>query len=115
MIPARTAIEYERYEFKKWEHFDAETIVETPVSLTVNGQVWISFMCTPIHLEELAVGFLFNEGIITSLKDVADVRVCEQIDAFCWHAVHAAQVTAVGHRDAQIVYGALERIRQSGH
>ena len=63
MIPPRKAIEYERYEFKKWEHFDAETIVETPVSLTVNGQVWISFMCTPIHLEELAVGFLYNEGI----------------------------------------------------
>ncbi|MEY2818653.1 MAG: hypothetical protein RL275_2116, partial [Chloroflexota bacterium] len=46
MIPPRKAIEYERFEFKKWEHFETETIVETPVSLTVNGQVWISFMCT---------------------------------------------------------------------
>ncbi|GAB4496762.1 MAG: formate dehydrogenase accessory sulfurtransferase FdhD [Anaerolineales bacterium] len=80
MIPPRKAIEYERYEFKKWEHVNADTIVETPVSLTVNGQVWISFMCTPIHLEELAVGFLFNEGIITSINDVADVRLCEHGD-----------------------------------
>jgi FdhD protein len=80
MIPPRKAIEYDRYEFKKWEHFNAETIVETPVSLTVNGQVWISFMCTPIHLEELAVGFLYNEGIIRSMDDVADVRVCEHGD-----------------------------------
>jgi FdhD protein len=80
MILPRKAIEYDRYEFKKWEHFDAETIVETPVSLTVNGAVWISFMCTPIHLEELAVGFLFNEGVIESMDDVADVRVCEHGD-----------------------------------
>ncbi len=80
MIPPRKAIEYERYEFKKWEHFDAETIVETPVSLTVNGQVWISFMCTPLHLEELAVGFLYNEGIIKSMDEIVDARLCEHGD-----------------------------------
>lgn len=80
MIPPRKAIEYERYEFKKWEHFDAETIVETPVSLTVNGEVWISFMCTPIHLEELAVGFLYNEGVINGIDEIADARLCEHGD-----------------------------------
>ena len=80
MIPPRKAIEYERYEFKKWEHFNSETIVETPVSLTVNGGVWISFMCTPTHLEELAVGFLYNEGIVKSRQDIADVRLCEHGD-----------------------------------
>lgn len=80
MILPRKSIEYDRYEFKKWEHFDAETIVETPVSLTVNGKVWITFMCTPIHLEELAVGFLYNEGIIESMDEVADVRLCEHGD-----------------------------------
>jgi len=73
-------IQYERYEFKKWEHHDAETIVETPVSLTVNGKVWLTFMCTPIHLEALAAGFLYNEGIIDSMDEVEDVRVCEHGD-----------------------------------
>ena len=80
MISPRKIIEYDRYEFKKWEHHDAETIVETPVSLTVNGSVWITFMCTPIHLEALSVGFLFNEGIIQSMDEVSDVRVCEHGD-----------------------------------
>jgi FdhD protein len=80
MITPQKTIEYERYEFKKWEHHDAETIVETPVSLTVNGQVWISFMCTPVNLEALAVGFLLNEGIIELMEEVADVRVCEHGD-----------------------------------
>lgn len=55
-------------------------IVEQPVSLTVNGKVWITFMCTPIDLDALAVGFLFNEKIITSFKDIVDLRVCEHND-----------------------------------
>lgn len=80
MLSPRKSIEYNRYEFKQWEHHDAETIVEAPVSLTVNGEVWISFMCTPLHLEELAVGFLYNEDIIKSMDDIADVRLCEHGD-----------------------------------
>ncbi|RPI92656.1 MAG: formate dehydrogenase accessory sulfurtransferase FdhD [Chloroflexi bacterium] len=80
MISAQKAIRYERYEFKKWKALDAGTIVETPVSLTVNGEVWLTFMCTPVHLEEMSVGFLYNEGIIESMQDVEDVRVCEHGD-----------------------------------
>jgi FdhD protein len=80
MITPQKAIHYDRYEFKKWEAYDAETIVETPVSLTVNGEVWLTFMCTPVHLEAMAVGFLYNEGIIESMGEVVDARVCEHGD-----------------------------------
>jgi len=80
VITPQKEIQYERYEFKKWEHHDAETIVEMPVSLTVNGTVWLSFMCTPVNLEALAVGFLFNEGIIDSMDEIVDARICEHGD-----------------------------------
>jgi FdhD protein len=80
MITPQKSIHYERYEFKKWTSFDSETIVETPVSLTVNGEVWLTFMCTPVNLEAMAVGFLYNEGIIESMTEVEDVRVCEHGD-----------------------------------
>jgi len=80
MITPQKAIHYERYEFRKWKPFDAETIVESPVSLTVNGQVWLTFMCTPVHLEAMSIGFLYNEGMIESMDEVADVRVCEHGD-----------------------------------
>jgi FdhD protein len=80
MLTPQKAIHYERYEFRKWKPFDAETIVETPVSLTVNAQVWLTFMCTPIHLEAMSIGFLYNEGIIESMDEVEDVRVCEHGD-----------------------------------
>lgn len=74
------SIHYEQYEFQKWKSFDTETIVETPVSLTVNGEVWVTFMCTPVNLEALAIGFLYNEGIIEKMSEVVDVRVCEHGD-----------------------------------
>jgi len=91
MITPQKAIHYEQYEFQKWKSFDAETIVETPVSLTVNAKVWITFMCTPVNLEALAVGFLYNEGIIESMDEVNDVRVCEHGDNVDVWLNHEAQ------------------------
>jgi formate dehydrogenase family accessory protein FdhD len=67
-------------------------IVEKPVSLTVNGEVWLTFLCTPTDLEALAVGFLFNEGVINSSKEIASLRVCanrENIDV--WLDISAKQ------------------------
>jgi len=63
-----------------WEQTEAEIIAEIPVSLTVNGEVWLTFMCTPVHMEALAVGFLYNEGILEEMDEVASVRVCEHGD-----------------------------------
>jgi FdhD protein len=73
-----------------WEPVESGVIVEQPVSLTVNGEVWLVFMCTPVHLEALAVGFLFNEGIVHTMQDIATVRVCqngENIDVWLNHTV----------------------------
>jgi FdhD protein len=90
MITPQKAIKYQKYEFRKWESQDAHTIVETPVSLTVNAEVWLTFMCTPIDLEAMAVGFLYNEGIIETMEEVVDVRLCEHgdnVDVWLNHAV----------------------------
>jgi FdhD protein len=91
MLTPQKAIHYERFEFNKWEPHDAETIVEAPVSLTVNGEAWITFMCTPVNLEAMAVGFLFNEGILEQMSEVEDVRVCEHGDNVDIWLNHAAQ------------------------
>ena len=90
MIPPQKQIRYERFQFKKWEPQDSETIVEAPVSLTVNGEPWITFMCTPTDLEAMAVGFLYNEGIIADMAEVADVRLCEHgdnVDVWMNHSI----------------------------
>jgi FdhD protein len=68
-----------------WETIEASSIIEKAVTLTVNGEIWLTFMCTPVDLEALAVGFLFNESQIDCQGDVADIRVCpagENIDVW---------------------------------
>jgi FdhD protein len=80
MNPANLPVRYDQVTPGEWTSVDAEVIVETPVSLTVNGEPWLTFMCTPVDLEAMAVGFLFNEDLIQSRSEIADVRLCEAGD-----------------------------------
>ena len=84
-------IQYQFHQNGKTKEINASLITETPVSLTVNGVAWLTFMCTPTQLEALAVGFLFNEGIIHEFSEVADVRVCEHGDNVDVWLNHAAE------------------------
>jgi len=49
---------------------------EAVVTLHVNGEPLVRLMCTPTDLKELGLGFLFNEGFIQSLDDVAVLELC---------------------------------------
>jgi FdhD protein len=68
------------YNNGRWDESPNEIIGEQPVSLTVNNEPWLTFMCTPNDLDALAVGFLYNEEIIQSIEEVASVRVCQRMD-----------------------------------
>ncbi|MGE5124030.1 MAG: formate dehydrogenase accessory sulfurtransferase FdhD [Acidobacteriaceae bacterium] len=60
----------------KWETREMGAIAESPVTLSVNGHPWLTFMCTPTDLEALAVGFLYNEGVIDSQEEIKLVETC---------------------------------------
>jgi FdhD protein len=45
-------------------------IEEILLSLYVNGQDLVTLMCSPVDQEALALGFLYNEGVIRSVEDV---------------------------------------------
>lgn len=94
MNSAIKSIQYHHYRTDHLDMVDASAIVETPVSLTVNSEVWLTFMCTPLDLEAMAVGFLFNEGHINSCEEVASVRLCasgENLDIWLNHKVEKPQ------------------------
>lgn len=78
MQPPDRGISYLRYTPNGWEAVNARVINETPVSLAVNGQEWLTFMCTPTQLEALGIGFLYNEGIIQSAAELVSVHLCKQ-------------------------------------
>lgn len=56
---------------------EISVVNEISLTLTVNGEEWLSLMCTPLHQIELAIGFLYNENIISGLEDLVDYRLCE--------------------------------------
>jgi FdhD protein len=87
---ANMPIRYVQITPDEWTPIDADVIVETPVSLTVNGELWLTFMCTPVDLEAMAVGFLFNEDLIQSKTEIADVRLCDagdNVDVWLHHSL----------------------------
>lgn len=68
---------------------DGGVIEETLVDLYVNGQELATVMCSPIDQEALALGFLYTEGVIESLDDVAIVQANVPrtvVDVFLSHA-----------------------------
>lgn len=49
---------------------DGSVVEEALACISVNGEELATFMCTPHHLDYLALGFLYNEGIIDGLAGV---------------------------------------------
>lgn len=54
-----------------WQSVDQEVIEEVPITLFVNGQEWVTLMCTPVAVDDLVLGFLASEGVIANRTDVS--------------------------------------------
>lgn len=50
-------------------------VEEAQVCISVNGEELATFMASPTDLEQMAVGFLANEGIIQSMADVRHLHL----------------------------------------
>jgi FdhD protein len=72
-----SSIKVHRYNNQKWRGYDVPEMLEQSVSLSVNGKIWLSFLCLPENLENLAIGFLFTEGIIQDFDEVVSSHLCE--------------------------------------
>lgn len=60
------------------EVIDGGVIEESQVTIYVNGFYLASLMCSPLDEIPLAIGFLYNEGIIHQQGDIADVTFDEE-------------------------------------
>ncbi len=72
--------------------------VEEMITLYVNGQALVNLMCTPIQMEELALGFLFNEGLVEKMDDVAVLELCggeRCVDVWLEHDVETPQLRVI--------------------
>ena len=63
---------------------EGDIVNEGLVCISVNGEELATFMCTPTDLEKLALGFLYNEGIIEDMQDwlgLPSSRVDDHMDS----------------------------------
>lgn len=54
-----------------------KVIKEVPYGLTINGRSVVDFVCTPEFVEELAVGYIFSQGLIKSIDQIIKVQLLE--------------------------------------
>lgn len=52
---------------------------EFPVQLELNGNAVVTLLCTPRDLTELAVGWLYCEGLIAGVEELLAVGACERL------------------------------------
>ncbi len=60
------------------EHRADLLAVEEPLEIRVDGEPLTVTMRTPGDDIDLAAGFLFTEGLLTSLGDVHEIRMCDE-------------------------------------
>ena len=61
-----------------WLRTSVNVPSETELTISINGQELVTILCTPNKLNCLVLGFLYTEGIISSIRDVVSMRVCDE-------------------------------------
>ncbi|GIX46341.1 MAG: sulfurtransferase FdhD [Candidatus Tectimicrobiota bacterium] len=64
-----------RYENGRFEQFERPVVREQPLTILVNGKELATFLCTPVKLDCLTLGFLAFEGLIRGPEDVRELDV----------------------------------------
>ena len=59
------------------EEVHAEVVREQPLTVYVNGERFLTLLCTPVKLDALVLGYLWMEKVIGGLEDVGSLTVSE--------------------------------------
>src|SRR5207244_3515921 len=57
------------------EEVSGEVVREQPLTIYVNGERFLTVLCSPLKLEFLIVGYLWMEKVISGLDDVRHLEV----------------------------------------
>jgi FdhD protein len=69
---------FDRFSGEGWGRTSGHLPSEMALAIYVNRQELVTILCTPTKLNFLVLGFLYAEGIISGVSDVASMRVCEE-------------------------------------
>ena len=57
------------------EEVAGDVVREQPLSVYVNGEKFLTLLCSPMMLEALVVGYLWMEKVIADLAEVTDLQI----------------------------------------
>ena len=66
---------YLRIRGRRAEEVSGEIVREQPLTVFVNGEKFLTLLCSPVKLEALVVGYLWMEKVIGALDEVARLEV----------------------------------------
>lgn len=64
-----------RYQDGKAQWIEDTVTTEYPVTIKINGDEFVTMVCTPEYIEDMVIGYLFSEGIIRKYKDINDIWI----------------------------------------
>lgn len=67
---------------------EGAVVEEALACISINGQELATFMCSPRDLDKMALGFLYNEGLIRSMADVRHLHISKNdscVDVWLHH------------------------------
>ena len=75
---ASSDIKYSSFSSGKWSHDSTAVPIEMALTIYVDNTELVTILCTPTKLNCLVLGFLYSEGVISGMSNVASMRVCEE-------------------------------------
>jgi len=66
-----------RFENGKAEQTEDCIVTEQPVTVKINGNEFVTMVCTPSYIEDMVVGYLASEGVIRQYEDIRQMRLDE--------------------------------------
>lgn len=75
MRPVQETCKMVRYQAGAFLEQEDEIVTEYPVTIKLNGEEYVTVVCTPNYIEDMVIGFLISEGIIDSYKGIDELWI----------------------------------------
>lgn len=59
------------------EKIEDSIVTEQPITIKINGEEFVTMVCTPEYIEDMVIGYLASEGVIRRYEDIKNIRVQE--------------------------------------
>jgi len=100
-----------KYDGKTWRDQEDEIAVEYPLTVMIDGEEFATMVCTPVHLEELVIGFLASEGMIRTTDELSTLTISEQ-RGYAYAELKNKPSAAMDHHSKRFIGSCCGKSRQ---